>query len=134
LKNKVIAYSNGENLYLNCNVIKLQRGYAKVLSDNKYYVFTASIPQNYSNYGIEISQLRNMFGAVGGAIQGMQIAVMHFPYVMEKSTQKLTLVSDKNIRTILAANTALLEKCTADEQKSKLETILTYLITWNESN
>ena len=40
LKKEVEAYSDGENLYLNCKKLKLQTWYSIVLSDKKYFFFT----------------------------------------------------------------------------------------------
>lgn len=132
LKKEVEAYSDGENLYINCKKLKLYTWYSKVLSDKKYFVFSGALPENYKEYGIELSQLSNMFGAVGGALNGMKLALLRFPYILDKTNHKLTLVSSKNINEIFSNDTIILEKFNQDPDKNKMETILKYLVEWNE--
>ena len=72
LKKVVEAYSDGENLYLNCKKLKLQNWYAKVLSDKKYLVFSGALPYVLKDFDIEISELPTMFGAIGGGLNGMK--------------------------------------------------------------
>jgi hypothetical protein len=132
LKKEVEAYSDGENLYINCKKLKLYSWYSKVLSDKKYFVFSGALPENYKDYGIELSELSNMFGAVGGALSGMKLALLRFPYILDKANQKLTLVSSKNINEIFSNDKIILEKFNQDPEKNKMETILKYLVEWNE--
>ena len=132
LKKDVEAYSDGQNLYLNCKKLKLYTWYSKVLSDKKYFVFSGALPENYKDYGIELSELPNMFGVIGGALSGMKLALLRFPYILEKNNQKLTLISSKNINEILANDKIILEKYNQDSEKNKMETILKYLVEWNE--
>ncbi len=132
LKKDVEAYSDGENLYLNCKKLRLYSWYSKVVSDNKYFVFSGALPENYKEYGIELSELSNMFGAVGGALSGMKLAMLRFPYILDKATHKLTLVSSKSINEVFANDPVILEKYNQDLEKNKMETILKYLVEWNE--
>lgn len=132
LKKEVEAYSDGENLYINCKKLKLYTWYSKVLSDKKYFVFSGALPENYKEYGIELSQLSNMFGAARGALSGMKLALLRFPYILDKTNHKLTLVSSKNINEIFSNDTIILEKFNQDPDKNKMETILKYLVEWNE--
>lgn len=132
LKKVVDAYSDGENLYLNCTKLEISKWYAKVISDKKYFVFSGSFPNKYKEYGLELDKLPFMFGGLGGGLSAMKLAMLRFPYIMEKSTKKITLVSEKNITEILANDKELLEKYNQDSQKNKMETILKYLAEWNE--
>jgi hypothetical protein len=132
LKKVVDAYSDGENLYLNCKKLKLQSWYCKVLSDKKYFVFSGALPNVLKDFDMEISELPTMFGAIGGALNGMKLALLRFPFILEKSTQKITLVSSKNINTVFANDKELLEKYNQDMEKNKMETILKFLVEWNE--
>ena len=52
--------------------------------------------------------------------------------VLEKTNQKLTLISSKNINEIFANDKIILEKYNQDSEKNKMETILKYLVEWNE--
>lgn len=132
LKKVVEAYSDGENLYLNCTKLEISKWYAKVISDKKYFVFSGSFPNKYKEYGLELDNLPFMFGGLGGAFSGMKLAMLRFPYILEKSTKKITLVSEKNIAEILKNDKEILEKYNQDAQKDKMETILKYLAEWNE--
>jgi hypothetical protein len=73
-----------------------------------------------------------MFGGFGGGLSAMKLAMLRFPYIMEKSSKKITLVSEKNITEVLANDKELLEKYNQDSEKNKMETILKYLAEWNE--
>lgn len=117
LKKDVEAYSDGDNLYLNCKKLKLYTWYSKVLSDKKYFVFSGALPENYKDYGIELSELSNMFGAVGGALSGMKLALLRFPYILDKTNQKLILVSSKNINEVFSNDKIILEKYNQDSEK-----------------
>jgi hypothetical protein len=134
LKNDFEAYSDGENLYLNCAKLKLFFWYAKVVSDKKYFVFSAAFPQNFKDYGLKMDELSFMFGGIGGAFSGMELAMLRFPYILDKTNQKLTLVSSKNINEIFSNDKIILERYNNDEEKDKLEIILKYLSEWNEKH
>jgi hypothetical protein len=110
LKKEVEGYSDGENLYLNCKKLRLYSWYSKVVSDKKYFVFSGALPENYKEYGMELSELSNMFGAVGGALSGMKLAMLRFPYILDKSTHKLTLVSSKNINEVFSNDPVFFRK------------------------
>jgi len=128
----VWAYSDGTDLYLNCFKYKLQDWYTKVLSDNEYYVFSAAIPLFPKKYGIKISEIPNMFGGIGGGLRGMKLALVRFPYIMNKSNQELTLVTERNIVEVIGNNKSLVEKYELESEKNNLEIIIKYLIEWNE--
>lgn len=132
LKKVVDAYSDGENLYLNCTKLEISKWYTKVISDKKYFVFSGSFPNKYKEYGLELDKLPFMFGGLGGGLSAMKLAMIRFPYIMEKSTKKITLVSENNINEIFANDKELLEKYNQDYEKNKMETILKYLAEWNE--
>lgn len=132
LKKLVVAYSDGENLYLNCFKLEISKWYAKVISDKKYFIFSGSFPNKYKDYGLELDKLPFMFGGLGGGLSAMKLALLRFPYIMEKSTKKITLVSEKNIAEILANDEELLKEYNQDIEKNKIETILQYLTKWNE--
>jgi methyltransferase-like protein len=132
LKKLVIAYSDGENLYLNCTKLEISKWYAKVISNKKYFVFSGAFPNKYKDYGLELDKLPFMFGGLGGGLSAMKLALLRFPYIMEKSTKKITLVSEKNIAEILANDEELMKEYNKDLEKNKIQTILKYLTKWNE--
>ena len=130
----VLAYSDETDLYLNCFIYRLQRWYSKILSDKKYFVFKAGIPFESEKFGYKLSELtKGKFIGFGGALTGMKLALLRFPYVLNKSTQELNLVTDKNIRNFISENEELLKKYEKETEKNDLEMILNYLIEWNET-
>ena len=128
----VWGYSDGTNLYINCFKYKLQDWFTKVLSDHNYYVFSAAIPQFPKEYGIKTPKTLNTSGGISGALRAKKLGLVRFPYIMNKSNQKLTLVTEKNIIEIIGSNKSLVEKFKLEPKKNNLETILKYLIEWNE--
>lgn len=62
----------------------------------------------------------------------MKLALLRFPYVLHKSTQKLYLITDINIREFIGKDTKLLEDYEKEENKIDLDIIMSYLIRWNE--
>ena len=136
LEKRVYAYSDGDNLYLNSTKLQLNKWYVKVLSDKKYFIFKGSFPHNYTEYGINFDLLPYMFGGLGGELGGglcpKNIIKFRFPYIMEKSTKKITFVSKNNIDKILSTNKELLDRYKQNPNKQKIDTILRYLIEWNE--
>ena len=63
----------------------------------------------------------------------MKLALVRLPYIMDKSNEQLTLVTEKNIAVIIGNNKDLLEKFNMESEKNSMETILEYLIKWNEN-
>ena len=134
LTKKVLAYSDETDLYINCLKYRLQRWYAIILSDKSHFVFKASMPFEPEKYGYKVSELtKGKFIGFGGAFSGVKLALLRFPYVLNKSTQELSLVTDKNIRKFISDNEELLKKYEQEPNKNNLEMILNYLIKWNET-
>jgi hypothetical protein len=134
LRNELYAYSDGKELYINCFKYKLQLWYSKILSESdNYFIFKAAIPQNPKDYGIKNSEISNMFGLVGGVMSGMKLAMLRFPYVMNKTDQKITLVTENNIQDLIGNNTELLSKYENEKDKGNVDIILKYLSEWNKT-
>jgi len=132
LKRDFWAYSDGKDLYINCFIQNLQWWYTKVLSDGKYYVFKAGLPLYPKEHDFKINQLPNIFGGLIGGLQGAKLATVRLPYIINKADQKVTLITDKNIRTLIKSNKILLEKYNGDSNIKNPDTIIKYLILWNE--
>ena len=133
LRKDVIAYSSGEDLYLNCIVYQLQPWYAKVVSENEEnFVFKAALPMFPKKYDLKQSELPNMFCGLIGGVSAMKLALLRFPYVMNKSTQEITLVTQKNINEVLKGNDELLNRYNQETEKDEVETIMKYLLEWSE--
>ena len=134
LYKNVLAYSDQNNLFINCFKFKLQGWYTKIESDKSHFVFKASIPMDSNKYGYKLSELtKGKFIGFGGAFTGMKLALLRFPYILNKSTQELSLVTDKNIRQFISNNENLLKKYELEPDKNNLDMIFKYLIEWNEN-
>jgi hypothetical protein len=135
LKKQIYAYSDGNKLYLNCFKHKLQTWYSEILSDGNNFIFKASIPLQVEKYGYKLKELtKGEFIGFGGAFTGMKLAMLRFPYILNKSTEKVSLVTDKNIREFISSNKNLLKKYEKETNKNDLDVIMKYLIEWNKMN
>jgi len=135
LRKEILAYSNGKELFINCFKYKLQPWYAKILSESdNYLIFKGAMPQIPKDYGIKNSDISGMFGLVGGVIGGMKLAMLRFPYVMNKTNQKIILVTEKNIKDLLGNNSELLNEYEKEKEKENVDTILRYILEWNKEN
>ena len=136
LRHRSYVFVENENLYINCGPLKLYPGFAKVISDKENFIFMASIPINPNEFGINRSQLLNVFGTSGGAIGGAKRALLRFPYILNKSTQKITLVTPDNVTEVIDSNESLIKEYKSEDKydRDNLDVILKYLIAWNESN
>ncbi len=133
IKKKPLLYSDGKDLYFNCGRYKLQFWYAKVLSDNDYFVFNGAIPMLVDKYGYKVKELtQGKFIGFGGAFTGLKLALLRFPYLYNKKTGKVDLITDKNIRNFISSNSEILEKYEKEDNKNDLAMILDYLIEWNK--
>ena len=134
LKKQVYAYSDGNKLYLNCFKHKVQTWYSEILSDQDYFIFKASIPLQTQKFNYKIKELTNgKFIGFGGAFTGMKLAMLRFPYILNKKTQKVSLITNKNIRDFISSNRVLLSRYEKEPNKNDLDIIMSYIIEWNET-
>lgn len=130
IKKEYYAYSNGDTLYVNCLKYLVQPWYTPVLSDGKFLVIKAGLSMNIK---IQKEQLNNnpqmgyMFGAVGGAIQGAQMALLRFVYAIDKSTNQIVTITPEFIENQLKENLKILELYKSEKEPSKQETLIRYL-------
>ena len=102
LKKQVYAYFDGNDLVLNSFKHELQFWYSKVEGENEnYFVFNAGIPMNMKRYGMESSDISYMFGGIISGFSAAKRALIRLPYLMDKNTQEVILVSEKNIRDLI---------------------------------
>ena len=131
LKREVFAYSDGTDLYLNSLKHELQFWYSKVDGENdNYFVFKAGIPMNMKRYGMESSDISYMFGGIIAGFSAAKRALIRLPYVMDKNTQQVILVSEKNIRELMSESTDLIAEYETETEKDKVETLTKYLLKW----
>ncbi len=127
----VYAYSEGSDLYLNCMKYELQAWYTKVEGENNnYFFFKAGIPMNPKRYGFQSSDLSSMFGGVGAAFGAAKRAMIRLPYVLDKESQEVVLVTDKNIRDYIGTSQQLVDEFDKEEEKNNVDVISSYLLKW----
>jgi len=130
LKKEIIAYSTGDTLFINCFPYKLQTWYSKIIGDGKYFVFIAGVPMDKVMQSKEMKRgmaLGAIGGAIGGAFAGASIAMKRYLYVLDKKTNKVTMIDQKVIAHMLTGYPDLLEKFNSDSQKAKYSTQIEYL-------
>ncbi|ALM08567.1 hypothetical protein SB49_12695 [Sediminicola sp. YIK13] len=131
LKKEVYAYSDGNDLYLNSFQHELQFWYSKVDGENdNYFVFNAGIPMNMKRYGMKSSDISYMFGGIIAGFSAAKRALIRLPYLMNKNTQEVILVSEKNIRDLMNGSTELIAEYEKETEKDNVETLNKYLIKW----
>lgn len=133
IRKKALFYSDGTNLYINSGKFKIQTWYSKVISDNNYMIFKGGIPLMGNSYGYKQNELtKGSFVGFGGAFTGLKLALLRFPYVYNKSNEKVDLITDKNIREFISSKKELLDQYEKEANKDDLDMILNYLIKWNQ--
>lgn len=133
LKKEVCAYSDGENIFLNLYKYDIQSGYVKILSNKSALIFKAGLPSKPKDYGIDTANLSSMFGAIGGAFNGAKLAMLRFPYVLNKSSQNVILVTSENLHEVINSDKELLLKYESESNEKNIDLIIQYLIDWNEN-
>lgn len=132
LKKEIWAYSDGNDLFLNCIHFYLQPWYTKVISDGKYIVFMAAIPTNQAMQSKEM-QVGMAFGAVGGAIAGASLALKRFLYVLEKESKIVIYIDSESIKPILSENKNLLNEYLNEKSSTWTDTQIKYLKLLNQN-
>lgn len=135
IKKEYCAYSNGDSLFINCIHYKIQPWYTPVLSDGVFLVIRGGIsmvPKIQKEQLNNQDQLGYMFGAVGGAIQGAQLAMLRFIYVIHKDSNNITTVSIKYLKELLLKTPELLEQYEDEKEQASQEVFIKYLKLINE--
>ena len=133
LKREVYAYSDGTDLFLNGFKHELNFWYSKVEGENdKYFIFKAGTPMNLKRYGIESesSDISFMLGGVMGGLSAAKRALIRLPYIMDKNTQEVILVSKENIKELISESTELIDEYEKEMDKDSVETLTKYLLKW----
>lgn len=126
LKKEILAYSDGDSLFINCLPYKLQTWYAKIISDGQFFVFIAGIPMDKTMQSKEM-QAGLAFGAVGGAMAGASLAMKRYLYVLEKETNEIKMIDSEVMINLLSEYPNLLEKYNLDDKRMEVPTQIEYL-------
>ncbi len=130
VKNKIFAYSNGTELFINGTKYDLQHYYFRVVNDGKYLVFKSGIPTNAKKESVQM-QIASTKAPVGKKMSGPFLATMRFVYILNKETGKITVVDKRNIESIIGDVPSLLNRYNLEDQKSSTETLLKYIVEYN---
>jgi len=128
------VYKN-DTLYLNGIPITGLIGYAKVEILGKYSFLRPAYPVNMkiqNELGLNDPMYGYMFGAVGGAIQGAQMAVKRIPLVYNMETGEKFLLTEINIEKLLDRFSELKAEFEKESDKKNEEVLLRYLKRLNE--
>ncbi len=126
LKKEIFAYSTGDSLFINALPYKLQTWYSKIISDGKYFVFTAGIPMDKTMQTKEM-QAGMAFGAIGGGIAGASLAMKRFLYLLDKETNKVIMIDTDVMTDLLTEYPELLNKYNLESAKDEIPTQIEYL-------
>lgn len=136
IKNEIWGIIDNDTLYL--NGIRLTGGpiwYSKVEIFGKYCFLRPAFPvapKIQKELGLNAPQYGYMFGAVGGAIQGAQMAVKRIPLIYNISDGHKMLLSKKNILALLEDQPELKSSFMTEQNQDSEETLLKYLKLLNE--
>lgn len=135
LKKKVWGVYNNDTLYLNGIPITGYLWYAKVEIYGKYCFLRAAYPMKpeiQEELGLDNKEIGNMFGAVGGAIQGAKVATMRVPIIYNLETSEKLLLTEHNIAKLIKAHSILTKEFNDEPNKTEEKILLKYLTRLNE--
>lgn len=134
LRKELLAYSNGDTLYLNCLPYKLQQWYAAVISSGKYLVFKGGIPADSKLYKTQMAVAGVTFGAIGGAFAGAQMALIRYLYALDLETNTVEMIVPETLRKLLANQPGLLEQYNQEPKPEDESVMIKYLKMLNAAN
>ncbi len=135
LKYDIWAYSDGENLYLNCLKLDSSHGYVCLIGDGRYMFFHAGLSDHTSTTLKEqqgkMIRMSMMFGLLGG-LAAADAATLRFLHALDKETGKV-LAIDAEIMNDLLSVAPDLQSEFAQEPDRKYESVhIKYLELLNE--
>jgi hypothetical protein len=123
LKKKVWAYSDGEQLYINCRIVKLQSWYAKILTAGRFLAFYENrVSQNIKDAAV-------LGGLIGAhvAINSTQKPIDRYLQVIDLKESMRYFVDSVFVKRALAEHLELLQKFETEVDKNSHKTLLAYL-------
>jgi hypothetical protein len=135
IKNEIWGIVVNDTLYLNGIRLTGLNWYSKVELFGKYCFLKPAFPvapKIQKELGLNDPQYGYMFGAVGGAIQGAQMAVKRIPLIYSISDGQKMLLSKKNILMLLESQPELKSSFLSEANQDSEETLLKYLKLLNE--
>lgn len=135
IKNQIWGIFNNDTLYLNGLYVTGLIGYSKVELFGKYCFLKPAFPVSpkiQKNLGLNNPQSGYMFGAVGGAIQGAQMAVKRIPLIYRISDGRTVLLSKKSMLVLLGNYPELKNNFLKETKQESEDILLKYLKLLNE--
>lgn len=134
IKRKMLAYSTGEQLFVNGLKYGLYLHYCRALSVGRYIAFRGSLYRNKSKQNEQLSapNYAYLFGGIGGGIRGAQLATIRLLYVIDTETGESYQVSDGLMRVLLQNYEELLNSYSKESHFDEL-TFVKYLKLLNET-
>ncbi|MEO6355631.1 MAG: DUF6563 family protein [Ferruginibacter sp.] len=130
IKNEIWGIVVDDTLYLNGLKLTGLIWYSKVEIFGKYCFLRPAFPvapKIQKELGLNDPQYGYMFGAVGGAIQGAQMAVKRIPLIYDLSDGHKMLLSKKNILILLETQQELKSSFESEQNQDSEVTLLKYL-------
>lgn len=110
--------------FINCGLQKAQSWYANILVEGKYLAFRGGVGPEANNQN---ASLGYSFGAVGGAISGVQAALLRFLYIMETNVGKIKLLNRSYLEPLLKDYPEIDSQFQKEQNKEREETLLKHL-------
>lgn len=136
IKNKIWGICKNDTLYLNGIYITGLIWYARVDIFGKYCYLKPSFPANKElQYELGLNEpedLSYMFGMIGGAIAGAEMAVRRIPLILEIKTGKKMVLSKENIFRLLDKHIDLMKEFETENNNDQ-KILLKYLTKVNEA-
>jgi hypothetical protein len=135
IKKELWGVCKHDTLYLNAVPFCGLNWYARAEVMGKYWLVRPAFPINskYQKlYGLNTPQYAYMFGAIGGAIQGMKIAVQRIPVIYSPESGDKMLLSATNLEKLMDKTPNLLVEFNAETRKQDEVILLKYLKKLND--
>ena len=138
IKREIWGIVKNDTLFLNGYYLTELNWYVKVEIFGKYCFLKPALPVNRKIVkALELDQQPNygmMFGAVGGAIQGAQLAVARIPLIYNLQNGESKLLNKKNIFELLQNFPDLKNEFEQETNRTDESILLKYLIKLNEKD
>ena len=122
IKDDVFAISNGDTLFLNCEVQKLQSWYSIANQKDSFLLFKAGICQDIFS---ELSTDASLYGVLG-PIGSAHAATIRYLYILNMRTGKVEILTEKYLKKILKSKADILKNYEAEKDRNSDEILLKY--------
>lgn len=134
VKKEVWGIVQQDTLYLNQKGLSGMNGFVRVELLDKYSFLRIGVPTKkiQKELGINIFEYLSGAGAMGGAVQGGQLAVLRFSLIYDIEQNKKWLLSKDNILMLLESHNDLKTEYLAEADMEKEDVLIKYLKKLNQ--